>query len=35
MHDFNYKLPKEAKQDYWEKECREHPTNQNCLIYCD
>ena len=19
----------------WDKECREHPTNQNCLIYCD
>jgi len=22
-------------QNFWEKECREHPTNQNCLIYCD
>ena len=22
-------------QDFWNKECREHPTNQNCLIYCD
>ena len=22
-------------QNFWEKECREHPTTQNCLIYCD
>ena len=22
-------------QNFWEKECREHATNQNCLIYCD
>ena len=22
-------------QDFWNKECKEHPTNQNCLIYCD
>ena len=22
-------------QNFWEKECREHPTNQNCVIYCD
>ena len=25
MHDFNYKLPKEAKQDYWERECIDNP----------
>ena len=22
-------------QNFWDRECREHPTNQNCLIYCD
>ena len=22
-------------QNFWDKECRENPTNQNCLIYCD
>ena len=22
-------------QDFWNKECKKHPTNQNCLIYCD
>ena len=44
---FNYSglkpkdTPKELKectlefQSFWEKECSEYPTNQNCLIYCD
>ena len=44
---FNYaglnlnETPKELEkftpefQNFWEKECKEHPTNQNCLIYCD
>ena len=33
--------PKEFEQytpefhNFWDEECREHPTNQNCLIYCD
>ena len=22
-------------QKFWDKECKEHPANQNCLIYCD
>ena len=22
-------------KSYWDKECSNHPTNQNCLIYCD
>ena len=34
MHDFNYKLPKEAKQDYWDKECINHPTSSHCKFYC-
>ena len=28
------KCPQEF-QNFWEKECRNNPTNQNCLIYCD
>ena len=47
LNDFNYaglklnNTPKELEkfpikvQDVWNKECREHPTNQNCLNYCD
>ena len=22
-------------QNFWDRECREHPINQNCLICCD
>ena len=22
-------------EDYWVKECKEHPTNKHCLVYCD
>ena len=22
-------------KNYWQKECREHPTNPHCLVYCD
>ena len=22
-------------QNFWDKECRDNPTKQNCLIYCD
>ena len=44
---FNYaglnlnETPKEIEpysqkfQNFWDKECRDNPTNQNCLIYCD
>ena len=24
-----------AKVDLWEKECKEHPTQKHCLVYCD
>ena len=33
MHDFNYKLPTEVTQDYWNKECIEHPTSAQCKVY--
>ena len=23
------------KVDFWEKECKEHPTQKHCLVYCD
>ena len=42
MHAFNnqvmhIKKPADSytKQDYWDQECFEHPTNNSCLIYCD
>ena len=33
MYDFNYKLPKEAKQDLWEQESIDHPTNTHYKVY--
>ena len=33
MHDFNYQLPKDQRQDYWEKECIDHPTSSHCKVY--
>ena len=34
MH-FKNSADNSIKQDYWDKECLEHPTNNSCLIYCD
>ena len=33
MNNFNYKLPKENLNEYWDEECILHPTNANCKIY--
>ena len=33
IHDFNYKLPKEAKQDYFGKEFIEHQISTHCKVY--
>ena len=33
MHDFNYQLPKDQRQDYWEKECIQNPTSSHCKVY--
>ncbi len=31
IHDFNYKLPNE--NDFWEQECKLHPTKSTCRLY--
>tara|TARA_B100000963_G_scaffold176389_1_gene153443 strand:- start:416 stop:574 length:159 start_codon:yes stop_codon:yes gene_type:complete len=33
MRDFNYKLWKEAYQDYWDKECIDQPSSAHCKEY--
>ena len=33
MHDFDYQLPQELSNDYWEIECLEHPTSTHCKVY--
>ena len=35
MHDFNYQLPKDTFNEYWNEECILHPTNSHCKIYDD
>ena len=31
----NFDINKHLFEDYWKRECREHPTNNHCLVYCD
>jgi len=31
----NPKIDNYLIEDYWKRECREHPTNHHCLVYCD
>ena len=33
MHDFNYKLPKEATQDYWDKDFIDHTTSAHRKVH--
>ena len=33
MHDFNNKLPEEAKKDYWTNERIEYLTSSHCKVY--
>ena len=33
LHDFNYKLLKEAKQDYLNREYIDHPTSARYKVY--
>ena len=33
MHDFNYVIPLETREEFWEKECDLHPTNSTCKKY--
>ena len=33
IHDFNYKLPNENEDGFWEQECKLHPTKSACKLY--
>ena len=33
MHDFSYKVPNETRDEFWDKECINHPTSSTCKIY--
>ncbi len=32
-HDFNYEIPTETREEFWGKECDQHPTNSTCKTY--
>ncbi len=33
MHDFSYTIPTETRDEFWYKECLNHPTASTCKIY--
>ena len=35
MHDFSYTVPTETRDEFWEKECMNHPTASTCKVYGD
>ena len=35
MHDFNYEVPAEAREEFWKEECEVHPTSSTCKVYDD
>ena len=35
MHDFNFQLPKETFNEYWDEECILHPTNSHYKNFDD
>ena len=35
MHDFSYTVPHETRDEFWDNECRKHPTAFTCKVYDD
>ena len=35
MHDFNYEIPSETREEFWNDECEIHPTSSTCKVYDD
>ena len=33
MHDFTYTIPAETRDEFWDKECVQHPTSSTCKIH--
>ena len=33
MHDFSYQVPHVKDSDFWENECKLHPTKSTCKLY--
>ena len=35
MHDFNYEIPADTREEFWQEECKIHPTSSTCKVYDD
>ena len=35
MHDFNYEIPSETREEFWKDECEIPPTSSTCKVYAD
>ena len=35
MHDFNYEIPAETREEFWKEDCEVHPTSSTCKVYDD
>ena len=33
--DLSYDIKAKEFEDYWNNECKHHPTNNHCKVYCD
>ena len=33
MHDFTYTVPNETTDEFWDKECSNHPSASTCKLY--
>jgi hypothetical protein len=33
--DLSYDIKAKELEDYWNKECEKHPSNNHCKIFCD
>ncbi len=33
MRDFSYQLPNQRRAEFWEEECKLHPTKSTCKLY--
>ena len=33
MQDFSYRVPNETRDEFWDKECSNHPTASTCKVY--
>ena len=35
IHDSNYEIPNETREEFWKEECEIHSTSSTCKVYDD